>query len=226
MTCFRQPFDREDTMATTLSPLATRLLLGGWLCQLLLSAVIASEILRDQGYNTYAVGKWHLTNEYPRGSIFSGVVGRTRDVSSPAWPRPPRCRGGCGRLLSSQAPLGLLPASWRGDLPAASGTTRWQGDLAADGSFQLRQILLNRPAPNRFDDIGRWRLERGTQRLVLKGGREAPVFFQPVNGGAQLRKLSLDVDALEQVRRWSIDRSNLLLQDERGRTLLLFTTKS
>ena len=28
-------------MATTLSPLATRLLLGGWLCQLLLSAVIA-----------------------------------------------------------------------------------------------------------------------------------------------------------------------------------------
>jgi hypothetical protein len=41
MTCFRQLFDREDTMATTLSPLATRLLLGGWLCQLLLSAVIA-----------------------------------------------------------------------------------------------------------------------------------------------------------------------------------------
>jgi copper homeostasis protein (lipoprotein) len=93
---------------------------------------------------------------------------------------------------SSVAPLGRLPASWRGDLPAASGTMRCQLDLAADGSFQLRQTLLNRPVPNRFDDIGRWRLERGTQRLVLQGGREAPVFFQPVNGGAQLRKLSLD----------------------------------
>jgi uncharacterized lipoprotein YbaY len=98
---------------------------------------------------------------------------------------------GAARLPSSQAPLGLLPASWRGELPAASGTTSWQVDLAADGSFQLRQIHLNRPAPNRLDDIGRWRLERGTDRLVLQGGREAPVFFQPLAGGAQLRKLSL-----------------------------------
>jgi heat shock protein HslJ len=31
------------------------------------------------------------------------------------------------------------------------------------------------------------------------------------------------VGALEQVRRWSIDKRNLLLQDERSRTLLLFT---
>ena len=64
-------------------------------------------------------------------------------------------------------------------------------DLTSDGSFQLRQTLLNRPAPNSFDDIGRWRLEPGGQRLVLRGGREAPVFFQPIGGGAQLRKLDL-----------------------------------
>ena len=30
--------------------------------------------------------------------------------------------------------------------------------------------------------------------------------------------------ALEQVRRFQIDKRNLLLQNERGRTLLLFTT--
>lgn len=30
------------------------------------------------------------------------------------------------------------------------------------------------------------------------------------------------VEALGQVRRWSIDKQNLLLQDDRGRTLLLF----
>lgn len=30
-------------------------------------------------------------------------------------------------------------------------------------------------------------------------------------------------EALSQVRRWSIDRQTLLLQDERGRTLLVFT---
>ena len=65
-------------------------------------------------------------------------------------------------------------------------------DLAADGSYQLRQTWLNRPAPNTFDDIGRWRLEPSGQRLVLRGGREAPVFLQPLEGGAVLRKLDLE----------------------------------
>lgn len=99
---------------------------------------------------------------------------------------------GSDRPASRPSPLGRLPASWRGDLAAAAGTSRWQVDLAADGSFQLRQAFLNRPAPDSFDDIGRWRLEPPGNRLVLQGGREAPVFFQPVSGGAQLRKLSLD----------------------------------
>lgn len=98
---------------------------------------------------------------------------------------------------AGQSPLGLLPASWRGDLPDAGGTTRWQVDLASDGSFQLRQTVLNRPAPNQFDDIGRWRLEQGGNRLVLRGGREAPVLFQPLAGGAQLRKLDLQGEPIQ-----------------------------
>ncbi|MCX5957756.1 MAG: YbaY family lipoprotein [Cyanobacteria bacterium] len=95
-----------------------------------------------------------------------------------------------GRLLPS-LPIGRLPASWRGDLAVAGGRTRWQVDLLADGSFQLRQTFLDRPAPNRFDDIGRWRIEPGSNRLVLRGGREAPLFFQPLEGGAALAKLDL-----------------------------------
>jgi len=92
----------------------------------------------------------------------------------------------------SPFPLGRLPASWRGDLPAASGSVRWQVDLAGDGSFQLRQSVLYRPVADRLDDIGRWRLEPGSNRLVLRGGREAPLFFQPLAGGAALQKLGLD----------------------------------
>jgi copper homeostasis protein (lipoprotein) len=88
--------------------------------------------------------------------------------------------------------LGRLPASWRGELPNAGGSTLWQVDLDPDGSYQLRQTWLNRPAPNTFDDIGRWRLEPSSQRLVLRGGREAPVFLQPLQGGAVLRKLDLE----------------------------------
>ncbi|WP_411875302.1 META domain-containing protein [Vulcanococcus limneticus] len=98
---------------------------------------------------------------------------------------------GTGRPPLTSFPLGRLPASWRGDLAFAGGRTRWQVDLSADGSFQLRQIFLDRPAPNRFDDIGRWRIEPGSNRLVLRGGREAPLFFQPLEGGAALAKLDL-----------------------------------
>ncbi len=93
-----------------------------------------------------------------------------------------------GQTLS---PLGRLPASWRGDLPDGGGTTRWQLDLSSNGTYQLRQTLLNRPAPNSFDDIGRWRLAPGTNRLVLRGGREAPLVFQPMDGGNALSKLDL-----------------------------------
>jgi putative lipoprotein len=34
----------------------------------------------------------------------------------------------------AQDALGRLPASWRGELPNAGGSSRWQVDLAADGS--------------------------------------------------------------------------------------------
>jgi copper homeostasis protein (lipoprotein) len=65
-------------------------------------------------------------------------------------------------------------------------------DLAADGSYQLRQTWLNRPDSNTFDDIGRWRLEPSGQRLVLRGGRKAPLYLQPLEGGAVLLKHDLE----------------------------------
>jgi copper homeostasis protein (lipoprotein) len=112
------------------------------------------------------------------------VLGRTRIQ--------PAGQGPLGQNPLGQGPLGRLPASWRGELPNAGGSSRWQVDLAADGSYQLRQTWLNRPTPNTFDDIGRWRLEPSGQRLVLRGGREAPLYLQPLQGGAVLRKLDLE----------------------------------
>jgi len=52
-----------------------------------------------------------------------------------------------GRPQLPSLPIGRLPASWRGNLAFAGGRTRWQLDLLADGSFQLRQTFLERPAP-------------------------------------------------------------------------------
>ncbi|MFN6340358.1 MAG: YbaY family lipoprotein [Cyanobacteriota bacterium] len=125
----------------------------------------------------------------------------TTDTFHPVWTAgaspPLRLRlarvGPAGPVAKgTPGPLGCLPASWRGDVPGAGGAIRWQVDLAADGTFQLRQAFLDRATPNSFDDIGRWRLEPGSNRLVLRGGREAPVFFQPVGKGEALRKLDLE----------------------------------
>ena len=38
-------------------------------------------------------------NEYSRSEGFAGVIGRTRDVSSPAWPRPVRARAGAPNVV-------------------------------------------------------------------------------------------------------------------------------
>ena len=87
--------------------------------------------------------------------------------------------------------LGRLPASFEGELPGAGTPILWHVDLHPEGRFQLRLTYVGRPAPNQFDDIGRWSREAGSGRLVLRGGREAPVFLLPVDGGAALRKLDL-----------------------------------
>ena len=51
------------------------------------------------------------------------------------------------------------------------------------GALLLIKTFLDRAALNSVDDLGRWRLEPSGQRLVLQGGREAPVFLQPLAGG-------------------------------------------
>jgi heat shock protein HslJ len=92
------------------------------------------------------------------------------------------------------SPLGRLPASFEGLLPAASGTVRWQLDLLPGGRFQLRQTFVDRPEPNRFDDIGGYALEG--RRLTLQGGREAPVHLALQDDGS-LRALDTEGRPIE-----------------------------
>jgi copper homeostasis protein (lipoprotein) len=88
--------------------------------------------------------------------------------------------------------LGPLPASFEGEVPGAGNPIRWHVDLFPEGRYQLRTTHLGRPEPNAFDEIGRWSREVGGDRIVLRGGREAPIFLQPVDDGTALRKLDLD----------------------------------
>jgi copper homeostasis protein (lipoprotein) len=84
---------------------------------------------------------------------------------------------------------GLLPGSFVGDLPGASGTVRWHLDLLPEGRYQLRQTFVDRPPPNAFDDIGRVTVDG--PRLTLRGGREAPLFLALRPDGA-LRRLDTE----------------------------------
>jgi copper homeostasis protein (lipoprotein) len=127
-----------------------------------------------------------------RGRLLFTTDTITRVLDGSNRPVQLQLRSVSGPAGRSPAPLGPLPASWQGDIPAAGGASRWHLDLAADGSYQLRQTFLGRPAPNTFDDIGRWQLESPEGRLVLRGGREAPIFLQTVEQGAALRKLDLE----------------------------------
>ena len=88
-------------------------------------------------------------------------------------------------------PLGRLPASFEGEFAGTGGTVRWHVDLFREGRFQLRTTDTGRPVPDAHDVIGRWTREPDGGRIVLRGGREAPVVLQPVDGGAALRRIDL-----------------------------------
>lgn len=98
-------------------------------------------------------------------------------VSAGAGRRPsPRAGAGAGRID--------LPASYEGELSGASGgAVLWHLDLLPLGRYQLRTTYKDKPEPNRVDDVGRWRREPGTGRVVLRGGGETPVAFMPGDGG-------------------------------------------
>jgi copper homeostasis protein (lipoprotein) len=89
-----------------------------------------------------------------------------------------------------RAALGALPASFAGELPGAGGPVRWHVNLLPDGRYRLRMTTVGKPEPNTFDDIGRWTID-AQRRLVLRGGREAPVFFA-IGDGSALQKLDLE----------------------------------
>jgi copper homeostasis protein (lipoprotein) len=82
-----------------------------------------------------------------------------------------------------------LPASYEGDLRDARGNVAsWHLDLLTLGRYQLRVTSQARPELDRQDDIGRWRLEWSTHRLLLRGGREASMIFLFGDDGRALRR--------------------------------------
>lgn len=62
------------------------------------------------------------------------------------------------------------PASYEGELPGADSAILWHLDLLANGSYQLRRTYKDKPAPNQFDELGRWTQAPETGRIELHPG--------------------------------------------------------
>jgi len=81
-----------------------------------------------------------------------------------------------------------LPASWEGKLPGADGTVLWHLDLLPEQRYRLRRTYEGKPAPNRFDEIGRWARAADGPRLDLYVAGSKRVQFL-VEADGSLRKL-------------------------------------
>jgi copper homeostasis protein (lipoprotein) len=74
-----------------------------------------------------------------------------------------------------------LPASWEGKLPGADGTVLWHLDLLPEQRYRLRRTYEGKPAPNRFDEIGRWVRAADTPRLdvYIAGSKRVQFLVEP-----------------------------------------------
>jgi len=111
--------------------------------------------------------------------------------------------------------LGPLPASFTGTLPCADCPgIEWQLDLLPDGSFQLRQAYLDRGPDNVRDDIGRWAVGGDGRRLVLAGGREAPIFLE-ILSPEDLRLMDREARPIESELPYNLRREDVALLEPR-----------
>jgi copper homeostasis protein (lipoprotein) len=85
------------------------------------------------------------------------------------------------------APGLMLPGTFTGDLPAASGPgIRHQLDLWPDQVFQLRRAWIGTDTTR--DLLGRWHVDPSRRALVLDGGETPPTQFE-ILGNGHLRLL-------------------------------------
>ncbi len=81
--------------------------------------------------------------------------------------------------LLKASPFSNFPVHFLGLLPGANCQSQYQLDLFADHTYFLRNKCFknNKTESVQSDDIGRWSFDAEREQIMLKGGREAPLFF-------------------------------------------------
>jgi copper homeostasis protein (lipoprotein) len=113
--------------------------------------------------------------------------------------------------LATQAPatgpLDRLPATFTGTLPCADCPgIDYHVDFLEDGTFYLRTLYRDREG-GPFDDIGRWAWSSDASVLILLGGREAPLRFEP-DGADGIRLLDSDGRTIESDLDYTLTRAD------------------
>jgi heat shock protein HslJ len=104
------------------------------------------------------------------------------------------------------APGLLLPGTFTGDLPSASGPgVRHQLDLWPDQVFQLRRTWLGRDGSR--DTLGRWHVDPARRALMLEGGESPPPQFE-ILGNGNLRLLDRQGQRIESTLPYELARAN------------------
>lgn len=115
------------------------------------------------------------------------------------------------------APGLMLPGSFAGDLPAASGPgVRHQLDLWPDQFFQLRRSWLGRDDSR--DMVGRWHVDPTRRALVLQGGENPPPQFE-ILGNGNLRLLDPQGQRIESALPYELTRAESFAPSEPKLTL-------
>lgn len=82
-----------------------------------------------------------------------------------------------GKEKSVSIPFSNFPLHFLGLLPGANCKNRYQLDLFVDQTYFIRNSCVKNRESVKSDDIGRWHYDAEQKQLILKGGREAPLFF-------------------------------------------------
>lgn len=100
----------------------------------------------------------------------------------------------------------MLPGTFTGDLPAASGPgIRHQLDLWPDQVFQLRRAWIGTDTTR--DVLGRWHVDPSRRALVLDGGETPPTQFE-ILGNGNLRLLDQQGQRIESTLPYELARAD------------------
>lgn len=132
----------------------------------------------------------------------AGCVGIRQDPT--VKPAPPAASPDVRMLADA-----MLPALYQGVLPCADcAGIRYSLDVRADRVYFLRMTYLGKGAGEgeSFDDIGTWTLSPDANKVILRGGREAPLMFS-IENPETLRKLDAQGNPIESTLNYELKRN-------------------